>query len=480
VTVVTYNPSASGLVFHQSQKFLRFICGSPGGGKTVTVLLEILFLAMRQAPGNDGVRRHRCLIVRSTYARLRTTVLKSLKDWYPSEWGDIKQTAPMEGLYQFPLPDGTRVHLEIVALALEDEKSLDSMRSLECSSVYLNEVSEQDEAVMGIASMRVGRYPSPKTGAKCSQPSILADFNTVADDHWLYRWCVTEAPDNLEFVMQPPAMFCDNYDDWYNNGAVGQFRDNPDAPNLDMLRSGYYRDMLKTLSRAEIASFLLLKWVSVRTGKLVHHEFSRKDHLGKIRTQANADNPVFIGIDTSGLHPGAVFGQMQAGTLVLLDEVYGDDMAFEQYIQDALLPLIAERYSGCELLAICDPSNPRDARTGVTPTQLLQRYSIRALPAATNKFALRREAVSRMLNKRDGVVIDPALTTLVKGLAEEYCYRKLRGANSSGQAMYSSDAEKGAYSHVVDAFQYLCLHISRVADAVTVTPSLNLRKRRVV
>jgi hypothetical protein len=77
-------------------------------------------------------------------------------------------------------------------------------------------------------------------------------------------------------------------------------------------------------------------------------------------------------------------------------------MAFEQFIQGVLLSVIAKRYHGVPLLAVCDLSNPRDARTGLTPVQLLHRYQIHAIPAASNRFALRKAGVARLLNRRHG------------------------------------------------------------------------------
>jgi hypothetical protein len=173
-------------------------------------------------------------------------------------------------------------------------------------------------------------------------------------------------------------------------------------------------------------------WISVSSGKFVRSGFSETVPVGRIRTEPVRGEHVLIGIDTSGLHAGAVFGQPQAGTLVVLDEAYGEDVAFEASVRGVLLPpLMAKRYHGCRLLVICDRSNPRDARTGVTPVQLLQRYQIRAQPAVTNTFKLRKDAVAWLLSRRSGVVIDPVCDMLIDGLGKSYVYRKLRATSTA-------------------------------------------------
>lgn len=479
---IVYTPAEELLQFHNSEAFIRLVCGSPGGGKTVACLMEIMFLAMRQEPGHDGVRRHRALIVRETYARLRTTVMKTVNDWYPSECGAVKLTAPMEGLYTIPQPDGTTVRLELLMLALDDEASLQAMRSLEFSSAYLNEINEQDRAVLNIVVERVGRYPAAKDGALCSEPCIIGDFNTVSKEHWLYDACVAAPMPGLDFIMQKPAVLCHNHEEWWgapgDSREGGRFSINPAAPNLSNLPANYYENMLNTYTKRQIASLLMLQWVSAATGKLVHPEFSRKDHVALERTKPVRGETIMVGIDTSGLHPAAVFAQVQAGTLVVMDEVFGDGVAFEQFITTMLLPIVAARYAGHEIVASTDPSNPRDARTGVTPNQLLMQYKIVARSASTNKFDLRREAVSKLLNRRGGVVIDPQCKRLIHALEEGYVFKKLKGSASTTGVMYSAEPSKNEASHIADAMQYLCLPLARTGDEAGHASPVKVKRRR--
>ncbi|WP_432727507.1 hypothetical protein [Variovorax sp. W6] len=100
----------------------------------------------------------------------------------------------------------------------------------------------------------------------------------------------------------------------------------------------------------------------------------------------------------------------------------------------------------------------------MTPTQLLKPYNINAVSASTKKFNLRREAVSRLLNKRNGIVLDLAMKMSVKGFEEGYVFRKLRGTSWGGQALYANDPQKNEFSHFMNGWQYLCLPLVCVAD----------------
>ncbi|WP_322107382.1 hypothetical protein [Paraburkholderia sp. J41] len=388
----------------------------------------------------------------------------------------------------------TRVRFELLMIALEDESDIDAMRSLEVSAFWLHEATDLTEAILRVATQRVGRYPAMKHGVACAEPGVMLDFNLPDQTHWLYKKFVEREPlpvieladgrtfvPTVELFTQPAAVLCDNEAEVEADGAPPRFRMNPAAENVANLPPDYYANQLATLKWPEIRSYLLMRWTPTALGKLVHPEFSAQAHVGKLRTMPVTGEETLIGIDTSGLHPGAVFGQPQAGQLVVMDEGYSDEMAFEQFIQEVLLTIIARRYHGTPLLAVCDPSNPRDARTGLTPVQLLQRYQIRAIPASTNRFALRKAAVARLLNRRHGCVIDPVCMMLIDGLGKSYVHRRLRATATTG-LQYANEPVKGTTSHVCEAFQYLCLHVAHVVpeEEVTNRSRVQISKRRMV
>ncbi|ETD73090.1 hypothetical protein V757_00345 [Pelistega indica] len=456
---LSYKPTPTILKMHNSTKPDKAIAGPPGGGKTVGALWECIFRAMRQPPDANNRRKFRVVIIRATYPNLKLTTLKTIRDWLPRELGDITLTQPMEGTLTWQQADGTWVDFELIFLAVEDEAEIDKMRSMEMSVIWINEATEVTRDVYEMAQQRVGRYPAAKDGAICAEPGVIMDFNLPGVDHWLYDVTVRNVPATLDFFMQPPAVICTNFEKADAGEEPPQFVMNDEAENLDNLPAGYYEKQLANASSwNRIKSFLLMKWASFNIGKIVFDTFSRTLHVASVYTEPLPFTPVYVGIDTSGLHPGAVFAQLQMGSLVILAEVYGEDTAFLEFIDKGLKPIIAEKFGQHQLLAICDPANPRDAFTGQTPVQALQRAGIKAITAYTNKFKPRREAVAAFLNRRAGMAIDRRCVTLIQALEEKYVFRKLRIASTSG-AQYANEPEKNAWSHVVDALQYLCLYL---------------------
>jgi hypothetical protein len=80
-------------------------------------------------------------------------------------------------------------------------------------------------------------------------------------------------------------------------------------------------------------------------------------------------------------------------------------------------------------------------------------FGIKAFPAYTNSFTVRKETVDYFLNRRDGLIISPHCTFLRETLATGYVWKEAR--NNKGGVV--DKAEKNEYSHIADALQYLAL-----------------------
>jgi hypothetical protein len=80
---------------------------------------------------------------------------------------------------------------------------------------------------------------------------------------------------------------------------------------------------------------------------------------------------------------------------------------------------------------------------------------IPALPAPTNAFAPRREAVagalSRLIDGRAGLLVSPACKVLRKGFQGGYHFRRLKLRSDE---RFHDTADKNGFSHVHDALQY--------------------------
>lgn len=472
--------------FHNSTAFIKYIAGPVGSGKSSACIAELVFRAIRQPPNKDGVRQTRMGLFRQSYPILKTTVMKTAADWLPSDWGTIRETVPIKGVFRFPHPsnDGTIVETEWWFMALRD--NLDSLLSMELSCAYLNEATEMNEEVVDRILTRVNRFPSRKNGVMCAEPGAILDFNLVSEKHWIYKRAVLDpsevtletglynpdgTPETIttrkEYFAQPPAAFCDNVEGVEIRGESPIYRLNPDADNLQNLSREYYSSLLvpnpTPVQWTTAKRMALMIWSDTAHGKLVfENEFDHKVHVAQHNLEPVPNVPIIVGIDTSGFHPCAVFCQQIGPTLYVIDELFGDNISFNTFVSDMLLPFIANRYPGAPVIAVCDPANARGADTGITPIQQLNQSGVRAIPASTNKFELRKESVSRLLTKLNGLIISPVCENIIDGFENSYVYLQLK--IKSDAPVYSDQPDKRMNaSHYMDALQYASLYVTRLA-----------------
>jgi hypothetical protein len=62
--------------------------------------------------------------------------------------------------------------------------------------------------------------------------------------------------------------------------------------------------------------------------------------------------------------------------------------------------------------------------------------------------------LSRLIDGRPGVTIDPRCKKFRKAMGGAYCYRRLQVV---GREQFRDVPDKGEYSHVAEAYQYGCL-----------------------
>ena len=194
-------------------------------------------------------------------------------------------------------------------------------------------------------------------------------------------------------------------------------------------------------------------------GKAVFTNFDIEYHVADHTITPLKYTDTLVSIDTSGIHPCALFWQHHRGKWHITDGIYGEEMGLEEFIDDVMTPLITMRYAGCNISCVCDPANARDARTAITPTDLLNERNLNAFTASTNKFKERLTACEILLNKRDkgSLSISNHLTQLIDAFDGGYQYRKLQVVGTG--TVFSTQPLKNKYSHWADAFQYGALHI---------------------
>lgn len=543
----TYNipPNSTAAKYHNgafythedgshTPRVLRGVMGPPGSGKSVFNLMEIIFCAVRQRPDRNGIRLSRWLIVRETYSQLMDSVIKSINQWYPPEWGKVAMKGNTPGaFYRFKTPskqavdkwgkpmvdadgnavgawDGTWVELEILFRAIGSEDDISKLDSVEFTGAWLNEVGDINRAAVMKAIERVGRYPSVAEVPhvlNCAEedardadgnyrtdailvrggatfPAILMDLNPPSEGHWIIPWFETgymdsgADADGVErsgiaksmFIKQPAAVF-EVVDE---DTKEITYHLNPNADNLINLNENQYATQLAALLSSKdyvtIESRLMMRYRTSFSGRAVWPMFDMEQHVAKEPLEPHYGTDVLIGYDTSGLNPAIVMGQFYKGCLEIQYAAYGVDIGQEEFFEVFIQQTLVSKYPGCRAFAVCDPADPGNPVTGISPVQWLVNHGLHAIPApGHNAFKPRIEAVASMLTGVNRIKFSPDLTDMLDAMRGKYKYAEAR-VGGGKETVYQSRPDKRAtrpYSDLADALQYLCIHAVGVNPRAT-------------
>ena len=445
---VIYKASPTIKHFHKSDKFVRGLMGPIGSGKSVACCCEIIRRSHMQLPNAEGIRKSRWAVIRNTYRELVDTTMETFFDWVPRDWGfwraqDVKWT------YQELLPDGTKVHLEVIFRALDRPNDIKKLLSLELTGGWLNEAREIPKAVLDMLVGRVGRYPSMRDGYGASWFGVIMDTNPPDSDHWWYRLFEEDCPDNYALFKQPSGL-------------------SEEAENVKNLPGTYYSNMMSGKDQEWINVYVHGDYGFIMDGKPIYGEYKDHAHFREEPYIPTNKLPIYIGLDF-GLTPAAVFGQKTAtGKWIIFDEIVTENMGTVNFAK-LLKSRILHKYKDFEIEIYGDPAGDVRAQTDErTPFEILDQAGIVAWPTYTNDFLVRREAVAAPLGRLDaggnsGFSLTPNCPMLRKGMAGGYKYKRLL---VSGSERYQDKPDKNMYSHVCEALQYLMVGAGEGAGVV--------------
>jgi hypothetical protein len=423
--------------FYYDDTFVAGIRGPIGSGKSTAAAFRPWRHLAQSEPDNRGIRRARWAIIRNTYPQLKTTTIKTWHEWFPREMGKWQDEGPPTHYIK-----DSGIELEVMFMALDRPDDVGKLLSLELTGAWINEAREVPKAILDGLTGRVGRFP-PARGAARSWSGVIMDTNPPDSDHWWYRLAEEDKPDGFKFFSQPAG-------------------DGPDAENVVNLPPGYY-DRAKAGKDGEwVKVYVRGEYGFVQDGKPVFPEFRERLHfsdLGLIERW-----PVHIGIDF-GLTPAAAFGQVSpTGAWRIIDELVTEDAGAKQF-GEMLLAKIRRDYPGVTIGTITgDPAGAARGQGDSEKTifdilnSALSKGNIRARPASSNDFTLRREAVAqaltRIIDGDAGLVFGPNAKMLRKAMAGGYRYKRVQ---ISGGDRYHDKPDKNHFSHIADALQYLML-----------------------
>jgi len=474
--LISYFANATFLQVHRDPNPYLFVRGPVGSGKSSGCIMHLFMNAMNQDPDDNGVRKTRFAVLRSTYPALKSTVVKSWIDWF----GDhikIVYDVPIRGTIEMPLVDGTKLDIEIFFIALDREDNVNKLQSLELTGAHINEAAEIPKGVFDMLKTRVKRFPPPNVGGP-TKSVIVLDYNSVDINHWLYILAEKDKPPKHSFYVQPSALIHDGQ----------RYRVNPNADNLGHWQDGdpkrppvktatwfaekkqwwvphldpeYYLDMVAGNDEDFINVYILNNYGSIRKGRPVYKAYSDKDHASERVLKPLDGVPLVIGMDC-GLDPAAAFCQLSPlGQMITLDELVTENTSIQEFVYDILWPLIRNKYKKFNFEIKVDPAavnrSQNDKRSAL---DIIKLAGLPVSIARTNEPLARREAINFFLRKRGGFLLSgPTTPILREGFISEYKYAKVSQAQAFN-IRFKEKPEKNLHSHIHDALQYAGLELS--------------------
>lgn len=475
---VRYRPQGEQLrAFGLSTGFVQIIRGPLGSGKTKAVVFKIIKLLCEQKPDANGVRKSRVAAIRNTYPDLQTTTIREFKECVSPAMGQLKNGHPPTFVFDFLLPDGTRVEAEVDFLALDRADDVKKLRGTQYTFAWLNETKELPKAILDMTTGRIDRYPTPGFS---SWVGVLGDTNAWDEDHWLedlYAAFLQNKLPGYEFLIQPGGVIkAGPHEEGAAESQNGTWwKVNPDAENISVLLPTYYARQISGKKDDWIKVNLANETGLALDGRAVHPEYLQSVHRANKPLRVLSGVTVHVGLDF-GLTPAAVFSQkIPSGRWHVLREIVFDDGDATQ-LATAIKVVVAElrtlvgisevnqkrltEQAMNEVLPFYfrgDPSGDERSAGDANSTvfKVLAANGVVAQKASTNDPAMRREAVTRPLTRMvdggPGILVDPSCRVLNKALAGGFCYRRVKVA---GDERYTDKPDKNRFSHVAEALEY--------------------------
>ena len=436
--------------------FYDWIVGPVGSGKTTGIFMKLVTMAKLQAPGPDGIRRTRAVVVRNTGNQLTDTTLSSWNYWFKHGQAGIWEETKKKFTLRFD-----DVECEVLFRPLDRPEDVARVLSLEVTFAIIDEFVEIPRQIVDALSARCGRYPSAVMGG-CTNWGMWGSSNPSTEDNWWFDYLHDasvhvqpgEASDgavkNARYFLQPSGF-------------------SPEAENLANLpgNAAYYTNQAKGKTDAWIKQFLCAEWGFSIAGKPVVPTFKSDLHLSKARLEFNEHLPLIGGFDPGVRNSAMIFGQEDIdGRLLVLGEIVAQGYGAERFDNELLRPYLRRNFPMLdpdEFIIAPDPAagnrTPGDERTVVDVLKKRYRVSIEQ----NNRLPLRLDAIehftTRLVLGKSAIFIDekmcPTLSRALKG--------GWRYALDKNEMVKNNEPEKNAYSHPGDAFGYLCRYFHKAA-----------------
>lgn len=464
-------PGPVGARFLAERHPVRWLKGPMGSGKTNLCFFDGLTCAYQMPVCRDGRRRWRGVTVRDNYTNMWKTTIKTWFEWFPKTVGlwSGAENRPAQHVLLFDLPDNTQLEMEMLFLAVEQDRIENVLKGIEFTWGYMNEGDLMAEDVLPYMLGRVlqRRYPPARDlprGALVTDPEtgelmpdyfvgIVGDMNPPDPENWTYDLFEETRPEGHVIYHQPSGL-------------------SPQGEN----RRGVSYQAYKAMAAANAHRPWWVRrnvhglYGYSREGTPVYEDDYDDDrHVAAARLEPLPGVPLRLGFDQGVKGPAMVVGQMPySGQLRVLREFRPGRIGPTGFGKQCL-NILREEFRLAELgvaSATCDPAGLQgsDRENGdLSWLETLERLlGFPVLPAETNEIDARLDGVRQLL--RSSVDRQPALILcrekcpgLRKGFNSHYRYRRRR--DMSGKTITEPKPEKNEWADLHDALQYLVLGI---------------------
>lgn len=429
IITINYVPIPTIKAFHDNPAQIRCIVGPVGSGKTSGATHEVCRYLPQLCFERYGYRHTRWVIIRNTYRELVDTTQKTVFEWYPAGKYIAKHDTYM--IYHRDLG----ITVEILFRACDRPEDVKKFKSLEVTGYWIDESIEVSGEVKRMLKNRIGRYPKRsmvRFGIETTNPPDV--------EHETYN--------EFEWTTPPPGPMPQGRP---KKNHVGFWQ--PPFENVANLRPGYYDDLMNDYEgeRDWIETYILAKPGMIVKGRAVINGFRRDLHVAS-GPLVYAKGTIYRGWDNSGNVPACVALQIVGSRNV---QVLKEFTTEKQNIGDFTKRVVLEcnqAFTGATYVDFGDPAGSAEysQRNGgfTSNAKIMAEMGVDVQPSEQN-FAARVDAVEHLLNRIDGILVDPSCIRLINGLMGGYHYPELRPGG-----IYADNPEKNKYSHVVEALQY--------------------------
>lgn len=374
-----------------------------------------------------------------TFPQLRDTTIATFLDWFPPLFFGRYNSSEKRYLMRIDNRE-----IEILFRALDIEKDVRNLLSLELTGAWVDEAREINQSIFKGLLGRIGRYPSVKdfdgVDPFLFPPQVLLTTNYPSREHWLYRDFVQTPVDGYKIYEQDQSENKHNLKKNYYENLEKDYANRP--------------DLLKTLVRGE--------WGVTIRGKQVYPEFNRKFHVAKESLlplvleglQTRPDAKIVRCWDNTGLSPAAAVTYLNSiGQWLVFKEFIGDDISIVDFGHWVNTWCGEQLPAKCAYRDIGDPAGKSRDTTKRSPKIYLAEECGIHVEDGIQTFKTRKEAVvgrlTRQIMGEPAILIDPSCIRLIDGFEGGYAYPEI---GTSGY--FASEPAKNEYSHIADAVQY--------------------------